>query len=178
MIPFAQINILLAALVGFGLYGLVGAALAVLGWLLAGLALKAAGTASLQQAALGLARFGLTLARRVIGLLAFPFLLALGLVAGFASLGRQHVDGYLPTLPAVSRLADRRAALRRFFRSWLEPRSIALTLANLLVLIAIGCITIGMEVALFVALGAVPVILLVLMMLAVDSSSEPEDDMA
>lgn len=178
MIPFAQINVLLAALVGFGLYGAVGAALAVLGWLLAVLALKAAGTASLRQAALGLARLGLIVAKRAVGLIAFPFLLALGLIAGLASLGRQRVDGYLPALPVVGGLGKQRAAFGRFLRSWREPRSLALTLANFLALIAIGCIAIGMEVALFVALGAVPVILLVLMMLAVDSSSEPEDDIA
>lgn len=178
MIPFVQINFVLAALVGFGLHGVTGAAIGALSWLFVVVVLHLAGRSGPRRAALALARLGLTVARRGIGLIAFPFLLVIGIVIGFATLARRHLDAHLPALPVVRRPRPSGEPLLAFLRSWTEPRSIAMTIANVVALIAIGCIAIGMEVALFVALGAVPVILLVLMMLAVDSSEEPEDEVA
>lgn len=171
------INILLAALVGYGAGGLVGAGLGVVVLLLLSGAARGLLSPRLRGAGFALVGFGLTAARRVFGLVMAVPVMVLGLVVGAVLLVRGRVAPHVPALPAPD-LAPLGARLATFLRSWREPQAIAMTLANLLVLVGIGCIVIGMEVALFVALAAVPLILLALVVVSIDSSAEPEDDFA
>ena len=55
-----------------------------------------------------------------------------------------------------------------------SPRGLPLLLTNILLLLAIGCVTLGIGVALYAALLAVPAMIATMMLVALDGSAEPE----
>ena len=109
----------------------------------------------------------------IIGL---PAALARTAHARAASTGIQPAP--LPTLPdlaAAGRLGQRAKSRGiSFLKGMVSERGLPLLLANLLLALVIGCVLLGMGVALYAALIAVPVMIATMMLVAVDGSDEPE----
>ncbi len=175
---FALVNAVLAAVAGFMAAGLHGAAVGVALWFVVLVAWRATASSALRHGIASAATFGFGAVLRLLGLVMAVPIALLGLGVGFVLLLRDRATDVLPPAPASLGVTSwmRRAA--RFLSGFVAAETLPYTLANLLALIVIGCVAIGMQVALYAALGAVPVMLVVLMMVAVDSSAEPEDDHA
>lgn len=115
-----------------------------------------------------------------IGLLAVPLLGAFGIVL----IGGAILKACIPAWPGnvlrslTGRIAAAPAATIAWLGSFLRPDRLPFTLAGFLLLIVLGTVTIGIEVALYCALAAVPLLILGLAWLAIASSAEPDDGSA
>ncbi|MFA5120473.1 hypothetical protein [Zavarzinia sp.] len=178
MIPFALVNAVLAAVAGFMAAGLPGAAIGVALWLAVLVAWRAAASPALRHATVGAVALGLGAGLRLLGLLMAVPIALLGLAVGSVLLLRDRALGVLPVAPPSLGLKSRVRHAGGFLAGFVAAETLPYTLANVLAMVVIGCVAIGMQVALYAALAAVPVVLVVLMMLAVDSSAEPGDDHA
>lgn len=76
----------------------------------------------------------------------------------------------LETVPAA------RAPAARFMDGFFSAKALPLTAINLLLLITLGCVAIGIEVAFYAALLAVPIGICTMVMVALDASREPSED--
>lgn len=117
------------------------------------------------------------LLRPLVGLVLLPPVAALTLAAGlllFAwdrTLGRIERPSLAPTRAPVTLLRRMRDLLAGLF----SAENLPMTAVNALLLLLLGCIAIGIKVAFYAALAAVPVLICTLMMVAVESSREPQD---
>ncbi len=162
----------------FGPWGLLGGLLA---WLCAALVPRLIRAGLARQTQLrGARRLGLKLLRTGGALIALPFVL----VFTIAYMTVAHLWGTLaqPLRRIAPFPAGRGRGVARatgaFLRSFARPDVLPLTVANLLMILVIACVLVGIQVAFYVALAAVPVMILTLVMVAIDFSAEPEDDLA
>ncbi|WP_018388271.1 hypothetical protein [Ancylobacter sp. FA202] len=176
-LPFL-LNVLLASALGGSLAGLAGA-LAGAGTMFAllGFFFLAPGIARARLALMRAASSLWVLLRPLVGLVLLPPAALLAITASlllFAwdrTLGRLKLSGF-PVTPSPWRAL---IALRDLLLGLLAAENLPMTAVNALLLLVLGCVAIGIQVAFYTALAAVPVLICVLMMLAVESSREPED---
>lgn len=162
----------------FGLWGLLGGLLV---WLCA------AGVPRLIRAARGrqtqirgALRLGLKLLRTGGALIALPFVLVFTIAYMTVAYLWEKVTQPLRRIAPFPAGRGRGVArsMGAFLRSFVRPDVLPLTVANLLMILVIACVLVGIQVAFYVALAAVPVMILTLVMVAIDFSAEPEDDLA
>lgn len=115
--------------------------------------------------------------RPVLALILLPFALAVSLpvVAAYSAwlkTERFFRVPYIDLGTPLVRLAQRFAA---FIASGFRPSNLPGTALNLLLVVVLACAVVGIEVAFYAALAAVPIMLVTLMMLAIESSREPEE---
>lgn len=176
-LPFL-LNVLLASALGGSLAGLAGA-LAGAGTLFAllGFFFLAPGIARARLVLMRAASRLWALLRPLVGLVLLPpaalvaITASLLLFAWDRTLGRLKPSG-LPATPSPRRAL---IALRDLLLGLLAAENLPMTAVNALLLLVLGCVAIGIQVAFYAALAAVPVLICALMMLAVESSREPED---
>jgi hypothetical protein len=123
-----------------------------------------------------------TIALGALKLAAAPFVMVaalvvtlIGLSVGLAQLAAERLSGRMPTIAIPSprfklRRSDR---VRSPSTDWKSAENLSMTLANLLLLIVLGCLWYGMEVAFYAALVATPIWLSVLVAVALQAS-EPD----
>jgi hypothetical protein len=176
-LPFL-LNVLLAGALGFYLGGWI-AALAGAGALLALLGgfflapLIGRGWRALER----LGRLVWVMLRPLVGLVLFPPVAAVTLVLSVLLLigGRVGARINRPALPgSLSVLAILRT-WRRLLLGLFTSVNLPMTAVNILLLIVLGCVGIGIEVAFYAALAAVPVMIVALVMVAIEASREPDD---
>lgn len=117
------------------------------------------------------------LLRPLVGLALLPLVMLAALIVGlFLMLGERvgHlVRRPMPTgqISPVKLLREGRALLAGL----LAPMNLPMTAVNALLLVVLGCVAIGIQVAFYAALAAVPVMIVTLVMVAIESSREPDD---
>lgn len=121
---------------------------------------------------------GIALIRPPAALVALPFVIVLAAVAMVVSAVWEAVRPswrlHAPSLSAAtSRLRD---LLRRILGEFFSPARLPTTAVNALLLLTLASVVIGIDVAFYAALAAVPLITLTLVMVAIDSSREPDGD--
>lgn len=177
-VPFL-LNSTLAAGLGLFVGGWTGAALAVallaaafgLFWLAGWSRRNGAAIAALKQAIRALLRPAVGLA-----LLPLTVLMTIPVVAFHSAWLR---IGHLLTTPRIAPARRAFGCLRRlasFLASGFTPHNLPGTALNLLLVLILGCVVIGIEVAFYAALAAVPIMLVTVMMVSIESSREPEQD--
>lgn len=177
-VPFL-LNSTLAAGLGLFVGGWTGAALAFallasvfgLFWLAGWSRRNGAAIAALRQAVLALVR-------PAVGLVLFPLavLVTIPVVAIHSAWLRIE---HLLTTPRIAPARRAFGAVRRlaaFLASGFAPRNLPGTAVNLLLVLILGCVVIGIEIAFYAALAAVPIMLVTVMIVAIDSSREPDQD--
>lgn len=180
-VPFL-LNMALAAALGGFLAGGAGA-LAGAGVLLALLAAFALAPALARQLARLSARLARAAAplgavlRPLLGLVLLPPAALVTIGASLLLLVWQRTLGRLnpPHLTVIAGLRRRIGTLWTLLGGLLAAGNLPMTAVNALLLLVLGCVLGGLQVAFYVALAAVPVLICALMMLAVESSREPED---
>ncbi len=118
------------------------------------------------------------LARPLIGIIVLPVVLILTAVVVGITYVWQRGERFIG-IPSVSVIAPITTAARRgrrFLLGFFTPRNLPGTALNFLLLLTLGCVAIGIEVAFYAALAAVPIVILTLAMVALESSNEPEQD--
>lgn len=117
------------------------------------------------------------LLRPLVGLALLPPVAALALVASLLLFAWDRTLGLLerPSLAPVRAPVALLAHLRRLLTGLFSAGNLPMTAVNALLLLLLGCIAIGIQVAFYAALAAVPVLICTLMMVAVESSREPQD---
>ncbi|WP_425105904.1 hypothetical protein [Ancylobacter sp.] len=115
--------------------------------------------------------------RPLLGLVLLPPAALVTIGASLLLLVWQRTLGRLnpPQLSVIAALQRRIDALRKLLGGLLAADNLPMTAVNALLLLVLGCVLGGIQVAFYVALAAVPVLICALMMLAVESSREPED---
>ncbi len=177
-VPFL-LNLVLASVLGAGIGGWPGAALGGAAWVAAYLFIwlmrwlrqnVATCRAVLDR--------GIALIRPPLALLALPFVIVLAAVAmavaGVWEAARPSWRLHAPSLSAAA--ARARRLLRRILDEFFSPARLPTTAVNALLLLTLASVAVGIDVAFYVALAAVPLILLTLVMVAIDSSREPDGD--
>ncbi|WGD28836.1 hypothetical protein AncyloWKF20_13660 [Ancylobacter sp. WKF20] len=176
-LPFL-LNVLLAGALGYHLGGWMaalagaGALLVVLGGFLL--------APQIGQARRALERVGRSvwvMLRPLVGLVLFPPVAAITLVLSVLLLvgGRVGARINRPAVPgSLSALATLRA-WRHLLLGLFTSVNLPMTAVNILLLVVLGCVGIGIEVAFYAALAAVPVMIVALVMVAIEASREPED---
>lgn len=180
-VPFL-LNMALAAALGGFLGGWAGA-LAGAGVLLALLAAFALAPALARQVPPLSARLARVAApvgavlRPLLGLVLLPPAALVTIGASLLLLVWQRTLGRLnpPQLPVIAALQRGGDTVRELLLGLLAADNLPMTAVNALLLLVLGCVLGGIQVAFYVALAAVPVMICALMMLAVESSREPED---
>jgi hypothetical protein len=115
--------------------------------------------------------------RPLVGLVLFPPVAAITLVLSVLLLIGGRVSAHInrPAIPgALSVLATLRA-WRRLLLGLFTSVNLPMTAVNILLLVVLGCVGIGIEVAFYAALAAVPVMIVALVMVAIEASREPDD---
>lgn len=82
------------------------------------------------------------------------------------------------TIPAVSLSQPLVGGIQssgRFMAGFFKPAELPRTAVNFLLLLIIGTVAAGIQVAFYAALVAVPIVICVLLMVAVESTNEPEE---
>ena len=115
--------------------------------------------------------------RPLLGLVLLPPAALVTIGASLLLLVWQRTLGRLdlPELSVIAALQRRVGALLELLGGLLAAGNLPMTAVNALLLLVLGCILGGIQVAFYVALAAVPVLICALMMVAVESSREPED---
>lgn len=118
-----------------------------------------------------------TLLRPLFGLLLLPPVALIALGASLLILAWERTVGRLsgPAVPAALAPLRLLGRVRDLLFGLLKPENLPMTSINVLLLLVLGCVAIGIQVAFYAALAAVPVMICTLMMVAVESSREPED---
>lgn len=176
-LPFL-LNVLLAGALGFYLGGWMaaltgaGALLVVLGGFLL--------APQIGQARHALERLGRAvwiLLRPLVGLVLFPPVAAVTLVLSVLLLIGGRVGAHItrPAVPGSLSLLATLRGWRRLLLGLFTSVNLPMTAVNLLLLVVLGCVGIGIEVAFYAALAAVPVMIVALVMVAIEASREPED---
>lgn len=170
------INLALALAVGFLAGGLIGSAAAALvlcafaGLFLAWRHQDRMNVPTMQRL-YAFVRQGMGLFLRLVGI---PF----GLIGALLLIGVAFVQALLAPLAAPLRLlaciASVPGRLRRFAVSLFQERALPWTLGNITLLLVIGVLALGIDVAFYVALIAVPLLLLALAMLAITGGEDPD----
>lgn len=176
-LPFL-LNMALAGALGFFLAGWPGAlagagALLVL---LAGFSL-APQIAQARQGVEQAGRAAWMMLRPLVGLILFPPVAVLTLALGLLLMVSERVSGRIkwPAVPgSLSVLAPLRT-WRRLLLGLFTAANLPMTAVNVLLLVVLGCLAIGIEVAFYAALAAVPIMIVALVMVAIESSREPDD---
>lgn len=118
------------------------------------------------------------LTRPLIGIMILPAVVILtAIVVGIAylwQLGERFIR--MPSVSVIAPITTVARRGRRFLLGFFAPRNLPGTALNFLLLLTLGCIAIGIEVAFYAALAAVPIMILTLAMVALESSNEPEQD--
>ncbi|MBX3578342.1 MAG: hypothetical protein KF723_14140 [Rhizobiaceae bacterium] len=119
-----------------------------------------------------------TAIRPVLGLLLLPFamLLTIPIVALYSAWLRVERFFKAPDVDLATPLVRSIRRFGSFLASGFTPRNLPGTAVNLLLVLVLGCVLIGIEVAFYAALAAVPIMLVTLMMVAIESSREPDED--
>lgn len=183
-VPFLLNTALAAALGGFlvgGAGALAGAG--VLLALLAAFVLAPALARRVVPLSVRLARAAAPLGavlRPLLGLVLLPPAALVTIGASLLLLAWQRTLGRLnpPQPPVIAALQRRVGAFLDLLGGLLAADNLPMTAVNALLLLVLGCVLGGIQVAFYVALAAVPVLICALMMLAVESSREPEDEPA
>lgn len=113
--------------------------------------------------------------RPLVGLVLLPPAASLAIAASLLILAWDRTLGRLnaPVVP-VSRASLRLLGrVRALLFGLVAPENLPMTAVNALLLLVLGCVGIGIQVAFYAALAAVPVLICTLMMVAVESSREP-----
>jgi len=177
-VPFL-LNSALAAGLGLFVDGWIGAALALallaavfgLFWLVRWSRSNGAAIAASRQSLL-------EFLRPILGALLLPLVFLVTVPAVAVHSAWLRVERFLkpsdiklgtPLLRSVRRFAS-------FTASGFTPSNLPGTTLNLLLVLVLGCVLIGIEVAFYAALAAVPIMLVTLLMVAVESSREPDKD--
>lgn len=82
----------------------------------------------------------------------------------------------LPSVAMLARMRDVAGWALNLVRGLFAVENLPATALNALLLLIIGCVAVGIEVAFYSALAAVPILIFTLAMVALDSSKEPEQD--
>ncbi|MDD3445650.1 MAG: hypothetical protein PHS60_09595, partial [Zavarzinia sp.] len=146
MIPYALMNILLAAVVGFLFDGPRGAMIGAILWSVVLVAWHVGRRPAIRHLTAEGMALGLTVAKRLLGLVFFVPVSLLGFALGLVGMARAKTEGVLPEIPAAPNLKRPAVGLGHFLASFVKGDNLAYTVANVLALIVIGCIAIGMEV--------------------------------
>ena len=124
----------------------------------------------------------LRIARRslktVAGLTLLPIVLpGTVLIAVILQVWRKLAVGVeLPSMPLLQTLHAISDRGKELLRGLVKPDALPLTLVNVILLLFLAGLFLGVDVAFYGALLAVPVMILTLLMMAIESSAEPEDD--
>lgn len=118
------------------------------------------------------------LVRPLVGILLLPFVLLLTAVFIAMAYVWQRIETIIriPEVSVVTPINQAARSGRRFVLGFFTPRNLPGTALNFLLLLTLGCVAIGIEVAFYAALAAVPIMILTLAMVALESSKEPERD--
>lgn len=177
-VPFL-LNLVLASVLGAGIGGWPGAALGAAAWVAAYLFIwlmrwlrqnVATCRAVLDR--------GIALIRPLAAVVALPFVIVLAAVAMVvAAIWEAVQPSWQFHAPSVSAAASRaRSLLRRILDEFFSPGRLPTTAVNALLLLTLASVAVGIDVAFYVSLAAVPLIILTLVMVAIDSSREPDGD--
>ncbi len=178
VVPFL-LNALLAGIMGFYVSGWIGVGIAIT--LLSGVFAIFWLAGYLRRKRDNLVRLRVLIwriVRPLVGILALPLVLLLAIPAVLVSWLLTKLEA-LPRAPALSLtepLADAGRRTLLFFSGFFRPSNLPGTAANLLLLLILLCVAVGIEVAFYVALAAVPIMLLTFAMVAVEFSREPDED--
>ncbi len=168
------INLAMAALAGYLMGGLIGTAVAVVLLVLAygvWLAIRSLPKNPGDSAAAKLAGEGLGLLGKA---LAIPLgLIGAAVVMGIG-IGLSIAQPVLRPLAALSVLATVPGRLYRFGASLFRDEVLPWTLGNVILLLIGGVVVIGIDVAFYAALIAVPLLILALALLALKGGEDPE----
>ena len=82
----------------------------------------------------------------------------------------------LPTLAITIAPCAALGRLRRLLVGLFAPDVLPLTAVNALLLLVLATVMIGIEVAFYAALAAVPILVVTLAMVAIDASRDPEEE--
>lgn len=173
------INLLLAAIVGYLLGGVVGAGVGAMLMLVLN-ALVALVRQQLARAAtrpVGGRSVGREVGNLLLKALAIPFGLFGAAVTTGAAVAMFVLSPVTGPLGCVGReIAATPGRIVRFIANLFSPNLLPWTLGNALLLIVIGVVTVGIDVAFYVALTAVPLLILVLAKLAITGGEEPDEE--
>lgn len=177
-VPFL-LNMILAGALGAGLSGGIGAGVGIglliaaymLIWLIGRLRDRPTAVHAMLWRTVALLR-------PLAAILALPFVLALALVAmvaaalweGLRPFVRLPAPGLPPLLHRMPRFPSHMAA------AFFSAKALPTTAVNALLLLTLLSVVAGIDVAFYAALAAVPLILLTLLMVAIDSSREPDGE--
>lgn len=181
------LNTLLAGLVGYAIWGAAGSVIGVTILLAAATGIPAA-TRLIGQRGPDLKKnvprsAGFEAIKAIAKLIAFPFLMvaaiivtALTMLVSLLLMGGHHVKNAsdVSTPKRVALPSYGRHKPSTLFRNFGEPENLTLLIGNFLLLLIVGCVLFGMDVAFYAALVATPVWLMGLMLLAIQGSKPIE----
>lgn len=124
-----------------------------------------------------LPEFTMKLLRPFVGLLLLPPTVLFALTVMIALWVWQRSLGRL-TMPAISFTRPLAGSLRKvsgFMGGFFTPSELPRTAVNFLLVLILGTVAAGIQVAFYAALVAVPIVICALLMVAVESSREPEE---
>lgn len=176
-LPFL-LNLALAAALGAALGGwpgLVGGA-AALALLFAFIGLVRRLRANEGHVARSVCAIG-TVVRTLVGAMLAPPVVIATLATSLALYVWERTAGRM-VLPALTISVPLGAALGRIWRllvGLFAPEALPLTALNALLLLVLATVALGIEVAFYAALAAVPILIVALAMVAIDSSRDPEE---
>lgn len=177
-LPF-MLNMALAAGLGAFVGGWAGAAIGALLLVLVFGLVWLVGYARRQRKKLAaVGALAWRMARPIVGLIALPLVILLSVpVISIAWVISQATPlRKVPSAPVVAPLAAFARRSVRFVTDFFRPAHLPGTAANLLLLLTLGCVAVGIEVAFYAALAAVPVMILTFAMVALEFSREPTEE--
>lgn len=124
-----------------------------------------------------LSAFAMKLLSPFVGLLLLPPTVLFALTVMIALWVWERSLGRL-TMPAISVTRPLAGSLRKvssFMRGFFTPSELPRTAVNFLLVLILGTVAAGIQVAFYAALVAVPIVVCALLMVAVESSREPEE---
>ena len=181
------LNGLGAGILGYAVWGLTGGVVGALACMIVAATMPAAARlrslAAPKRRQTAQSSVAAEAGRAIASVLAFPFVMlgavvvtAFAMSAALLLMGakrlRQTAGTLLPSSSASQ--SPGRQTSSAFFNSLGAPESLTMLIANLLLLLIIGCALFGMDVAFYAALVATPVWLLGLMLIAINGS-KPDD---
>lgn len=178
IVPFS-LNAALAGGLGFTVAGWRGAAVAIALLIAVFCLVWFASYARRNREKLNkIAAIAWTVLKPFVGLFSLPFVLLLTIIVVSAALVGSRLGRFVrvPSVPVLSSIQGLGRKTLRFLRAFFRPANLPATAANLLLLLTLLSVAIGIEVAFYVALAAVPVMILTFAMVAIEFSFEPGEE--
>jgi hypothetical protein len=175
-LPFL-LNFLLSAAIGFVIAGGMGAAIgavSIFGFYCLMLVVRSLLRNEVLERTIALLW---TILRPIIGLILLPPTLIFAGVVMACTFAWERSFGRiaLPALRISLPIADAARRLFGFVRGFFTPAELPRTAVNGLLLLLVATLAVGIEVAFYAALVAVPMVICAVLMIAVESSSEPDE---